>query len=111
MSLPAADRRRLTLLDATCIMVGIVVGAGIFSTPSAVAAKNGNPWEFMSLWIAGGIASLLGAACFAELTTRYPEDGGIYAFLDRAYGPRISFLFAWTDFWIVRPSNVGAVAL
>jgi len=107
---PGNARRRLTLFDATCIMVGIVVGSGIFGTPASVAKVSPSTLVFFSIWIAGGIASLLGALCFAELSTRYPEDGGSYAFLHRAFGPWASFLFAWTDFWIVRPGNVGAVA-
>lgn len=103
-------RRKLGLLDATCIMVGIVVGAGIFQTPSRVAALSPNTAVFFGTWLAGGLASFLGALCFAELAGRYPEDGGTFAFLQRAYGPSVSILFAWTDFWIVRPSNLGAVA-
>jgi amino acid transporter len=108
---PNADaRRQLTLLDATCIMVGVVVGSGIFGTPKAVAEVSPNLWAFFGIWIAGGIASLLGAMCYAELSTRYPEDGGNYAYLNRAFGSWAGFLYAWTDFWIVRPANAGAVA-
>lgn len=107
---PSPSRRRLTLFDATCIMVGIVVGSGIFGIPSEVAKLSANSLVLLSVWICGGIASLLGALCYAELSTRYPEDGGGYAFLNRAYGPWAGFLFAWSDFWIVRPANIGAVA-
>jgi amino acid transporter len=115
MSSPAQSplhdaRRQLSLLDATCIMVGIVIGAGIFRTPSGVAALSPSATVLLGIWLMGGVASLLGALCYAELATRYPEDGGTFAFLHRAYGPWASLLFAWTDFWIVRPSNLGAVA-
>ena len=65
----------------------------------------------IGVWLAGGVASLLGALCFAELSTRYPEHGGTFAFLNRAYGSWAGLLFAWTDFWIVRPANAGAVAI
>lgn len=106
-----ANRRQLTLLDATCLMLGIVVGSAIFTTPVEVAAVSSNAFVLLSVWLGGGIASLLGALCFAELSTRYPEDGGSYAFLNRAYGSWAGLLFAWTDFWIVRPANAGAVAI
>jgi basic amino acid/polyamine antiporter, APA family len=105
------DRRQITLFDATCIMMGIVIGAGIFSTPPKVAALSSSAAMLLALWIAGGVASLLGALCFAELAARYPEHGGTYAFVHRAFGPQASFLFAWTDFWIVRPGNLGVVSL
>jgi amino acid transporter len=105
------DRRQLTLLDAICIMLGIVVGSGIFRTPADVAGHCASAWMVIAVWLAGGVASLLGALCFAELSTRYPEHGGTYAFLNRAYGPWAGLLFAWTDFWIVRPANGGAVAI
>jgi basic amino acid/polyamine antiporter, APA family len=111
MSSPEPDRRQLTLLDATCIMLGIVVGSGIFRTPADVASHCPNALILIGVWLAGGIASLLGALCFAELSTRYPEHGGTYAFLNRAYGSWAGLLFAWTDFWIVRPANAGAVAI
>jgi amino acid transporter len=111
MSLPEPDRRQLTLLDATCIMLGIVVGSGIFRTPADVAAHCPNSVVLIGVWLAGGIVSLMGALCFAELSTRYPEHGGTYAFLNRAYGSWAGLLFAWTDFWIVRPANAGAVAI
>lgn len=104
-------RRHLSLLDATCIMVGIVVGSGIFRTPSDVADRSGSTQVFLLMWLAGGAASLLGALCFAEWCTQFPEDGGSYAFLRRAFGTRTAFMFAWTDFWIVRPSNLGLVAI
>jgi len=111
MKSPAEHQRQLTMLDATCIMVGIVVGSGIFTSPSEVAKECPQAWMLLALWLCGGLASLLGALCFAELSTRYPEHGGTYAFLNRAYGPSAGLLFAWTDFWIVRPANAGAVAL
>lgn len=111
MRSPEPDRRQLTLLDATCIMLGIVVGSGIFKTPAEVASNCPDAVTLMGVWLLGGIVSLLGALCFAELATRYPEHGGTYAFLNHAYGSWAGLLFAWTDFWIVRPANAGAVAI
>src|SRR5687768_12811253 len=64
----------------------------------------------MSAWVLGGIIALAGAMCYAELATTYPRDGGDYVFLSRAYGKPLGFLFAWTEYLIIRPGNVGAMA-
>lgn len=104
-------RRQLTLFDTTCIVVGIVIGASIFRSPQLIAVMTGDIGIYFLAWALGGAISLLGSLCFAELATRYPEHGGAYAYLQRAFGHRASFFFAWTDFWLVRPGNVGAMAL
>src|SRR3954462_6278414 len=95
---PAAPRRQLTLLDTTCIIVGIIIGAGFFETPPQIAAAAGGPLLLMALWVAGGALALVGALCYAELAGTYPRDGGEYVFLTRAYGPRTGFLYAWAWF-------------
>lgn len=64
----------------------------------------------ISLWLAGGVISLIGALCYTELATRYPHEGGDYVFLTRAYGKKMGFLFAWAGFWIIKPANIGAIA-
>ncbi|HEY5131548.1 MAG TPA: amino acid permease, partial [Bradyrhizobium sp.] len=85
----------LELRDAIALIVGIVVGAGIFKAPSVVAANAGGAWTMLAAWLLGGIVSLIGALCYAELATAYPHAGGDYHFLTRAYGRKLSFLFAW----------------
>jgi APA family basic amino acid/polyamine antiporter len=107
---PAGPQQRLSLIDAVGIIVGVVVGAGIFETAGTVAQAAGGPAATLLLWLAGGAASLVGALCYAELATAYPRNGGEYVFLTRAYGGRVGFLFAWTEFWIVRPGSIGAMA-
>ena len=107
---PATPRRRLTLLDASSIAVGIIIGSGFFvAVPDVARGAGGAGWT-LTAWALGGIVSLLGALCYAELATAYPRDGGDYVFLTRAFGPRTGFLFAWAGFWILRPGNVGAMA-
>src|SRR5688572_14181292 len=85
----------LSVFDATMITVGIVIGAGIFQTPSLVAGIAGSPTLMLSAWVMGGVLSLVGALTYAELATTYPSAGGDYTFLTRAYGKNVSFLFAW----------------
>lgn len=105
-----APRRALTLFDSVCIIVGIILGAGFYQSSPEIAAKAGSVGMLLALWIGGGMLSLIGALCYAELCTAYPREGGEYDFLSRAYHPGVGFLFAWTGFWIVRPGNIGAMA-
>ena len=103
-------QRRLRLLDCVGLTVGIIIGAGIYEFSPAVARLVGSPAAVPAVWFLGGFLVLTGAVCYAELVTSYPEAGGDYAFLTRGYGRRTGFLFAWCDFWIIRPGNVGAMA-
>ena len=103
-------KKQLTLIDALSIIVGIVIGAGIYETTPLIARSLAQPVWFIGFWILGGIISLIGALCYAELTTTYPEEGGDYVFLTRAYGRKMGFLFAWAGFWLVKPANIGAIA-
>src|SRR5437763_6777979 len=64
----------------------------------------------VGVWVLGGVMALLGALCYAELATAYPQSGGTYVFLSEAFGRSLGFAFAWSEFWIVRPGNIGAVA-
>ena len=108
----AADEPRpvLSLFDAAALIVGIVVGAGIFRTPSLVAANAGSEWAFLAAWLLGGIVSLIGALCYAELTTTFPSAGGDYHFLTRAFGKKLAFLFAWARVSVIQTGSVARLA-
>jgi len=94
--------------DAVAIIVGIVIGAGIFKTPSMVAGVTGDVgWLFVA-WVLGAVVSLAGALCYAELATAYPHTGGDYHFLTRAFGRHTSFLYAWARSTVI---NSGSIAL
>lgn len=103
-------KQQLKLYDALSIIVGIVIGAGIYETTPLIAKSIAQPVWLIGIWITGGIISLIGALCYAELATTYPEEGGDYVFLTRAYGRKTGFLFAWAGFWLVKPANIGAIA-
>src|SRR3989441_11365807 len=81
-------RRSLGLVDGLAMVVGIMVGSGIFRTPGLVAAYLGRPSLTFVAWILGGVVALLGALCFAELSTRHPAAGGKYVYVRDAFGPR-----------------------
>ncbi len=100
----------LRLKDAVGMIVGIVVGAGIFRTPSLVAANVTSETNVLLLWLAGGAISLVGALCYAELTSTYPHTGGDYHYLTRAYGRPISFLFAWSRITVIQTGSLALLA-
>jgi amino acid transporter len=103
-----APKQILTTRDAIAIVVGLVIGAGIFRFPSLVAGASASETVFYLLWIAGGVISLIGALCYAELATAYPNAGGDYYFLQRAFGRAFSFLFGWARLAVI---TTGAIAL
>ena len=98
----------LRLRDAIALIVGTIVGVGIFRTPSLVAEHAGSMSVALLAWLAGGLVSLLGALCYAELAATYPSTGGDYHYLTRAFGHRLGFLFAWARLSVVQ---TGAIAL
>ena len=108
-SLPGSRvRPTIGLREAVAVIVGVVIGAGIFKSPSIVAGLSGGASQMFALWIAGGVISLVGALCYAELTTAYPHPGGDYHYLQRAYGRSVSFLFGWARFSVI---TTGSIAL
>jgi APA family basic amino acid/polyamine antiporter len=104
----AQPSRSLSLLDTTSITVGIIIGSAIYMIAPLVVAGAGR-WSLV-LWIVGGIVALIGAMCYAEMATALPQVGGTYVYLSEGLGRNVGFAFAWTEFWIVRPGNIGAVA-
>ena len=91
--------------------MGTIIGAGIFQTAPIIARHAGNFTALISLWLLGGLVTVIGALCFAELTTRFRDlPGGDYGFLKLAFGRPLAFMFAWATFWIIRPGNIGAMA-
>jgi amino acid transporter len=107
---PAGPRRELSLFDSTCLIVGIIVGAGIYEMAPAVARGFGGASGVLAIWMVGGLLSLCGALGYAELATAYPRAGGDYVYLARAYGPWAGFLFGWAQLAIVRPGDIAVMA-
>jgi len=100
--------RLLHPFSAVALIVGIVIGAGIFKTPSLVASLSGDAGWALVLWVTGALISSVGALCYAELCTAYPNAGGDYHFLHRAFGRNISFIYGWSRAMII---NTGSIAL
>ncbi len=105
-----APRPTLSVADAVALTVGIVIGAGIFRTPALVAANAGSEALVLLAWALGGGVSIIGALCYAELATTYPNAGGDYHYLSRAYGPRVGFLFAWARMGVIQTGSIALLA-
>ena len=106
----AGPKRAISLKDVIALIVGVVIGTGIFKTPSMIAANTGREDLFFLAWLAGGIISLAGALCYAELATAYPHPGGDYHYLRRAFGKRIGFLFVWSRMTVIQPGSIAMLA-
>jgi APA family basic amino acid/polyamine antiporter len=106
----ATPKPSLTLLDAVALIVGIVIGAGIFETPALVASQAGSDIAVLLFWLMGGVVSLVGALCYAELATVYPDVGGAYYYLKRAFGQRVAFLFAWARMTVIQTGSIALLA-
>ena len=103
--------RRLTVWSTGAVLVGSTIGSGIFRVPSVAAAEAGTVGAVVLLWVAGASLTLFGALTVAELAALFPRAGGIYVYLDEAYGPLPAFLFGWTRLLVVQPALLGGIAL
>jgi APA family basic amino acid/polyamine antiporter len=103
--------RRLGVFDATMIVMGGIVGAGIFMNPSVVARQVGTPALILAAWAVGGAIALAGAFVYAELAQRRPEVGGQYAYLRDAFHPMAAFLYGWTLLLVTQTGGMAAVAM
>jgi basic amino acid/polyamine antiporter, APA family len=102
--------RALGPLMATAVVVGTVIGSGVFKKPQAIAASVPNFSVVAVVWILGGVLAVLGALSLAEVAVLYPRAGGNYVFLREGYGRLASFLFGWVEFWIIRSASLAALA-
>lgn len=116
MAAPRDRFSQLTLLRAlgpaasAAIVLGTMIGTGIFLKPSEVAREGGSIAIIAAAWVLGGVLSMFGALCYAELGATFPEAGGEYAYLRRAFGPSWGFLFGWMHSIVARPASAAAIA-
>ena len=105
------NSRRLTVFDAVSLIVGCIIGSGIFVLPPLVAGNVPNAGILILAWLFGGFIAACGALCFAELATTFPKSGGDYVYLTKAYDRLMGFLFVWFELLIVRTGNIAMMAL
>jgi basic amino acid/polyamine antiporter, APA family len=106
----AAPRPMLSVTDGIAIVIGIVIGSAIFETPSLVAGSTGSPSRILFVWVLGAVISSIGALCYAELSATYPDAGGDYHFLRRAWGPNVSFLYGWARMTVIQTGSIALIA-
>ena len=103
--------RPLGLETATTLVVGEVIGVGIFLAPAGMAKSLGSPSWIVAVWLTMGISAIGGALCFGGLAARYPEAGGLYVYLREAYGPRTTFLYARLSMLVTDPGLTAMLAV
>ncbi|MDA9764175.1 amino acid permease [bacterium] len=104
-------RRALGPRIAIAVVVGNVIGSGIFLKPGNIAAESGNFELIISVWVFGGVLCILGALCLAELAAMLPKAGGIYVYIREAYGRKVAFLAGWNEFLFAKPASIGALSI
>src|SRR5438477_12345700 len=103
--------RALGPVDATMIVMGSMIGSGIFITSAESSRLSGAPGWLLLAWAVGGVMTIAGALCCSELATMMPRAGGVYVFLREAYGSSIGFLYGWTLFLVIQTGTIAAVAI
>ncbi|HYM11930.1 MAG TPA: amino acid permease [Bryobacterales bacterium] len=101
--------RKLNLLDTALLLVGAVIGSGIFVVPSLIARRIAEPGLVIAIWVFSGLLVLCGALTFAELGAMLPRSGGLYVYIREAYGPFWGFLYGWTNFLVVISAPIAAL--
>src|SRR6476620_8704650 len=103
--------RALGPVDATMIVIGSMIGSGIFITSAESSRLSGAPGWLLLAWAIAGLLTITGALCCAELATMMPRAGGVYVFLRESYGPSLGFLYGWTLFLVIQTGTIAAVAI
>lgn len=108
---PTGLRKDLTTFSLTALIMGAMIGSGIFFLPAAMLSQAGGPWPVMAAWVLGAAVALTGGLTFAELGAAFPKAGGQYAFLRDSLGKGWGFLFAWSSFSVLQSGTIAAVAV
>lgn len=106
----APAQNKIRIIDGVAIISGMVIGPGIFKTPSLVAANSADELSVLALWALGGFISLIGALCYAELTSTYPNAGGEYHYLTKSFGRPMAFMFAWARMTVIQTGSIAMLS-
>src|SRR5439155_26712017 len=104
-------KRELGLLDATAVVVGSMIGSGIFIVSAETARHVGSPGWLLMCWLLAGLLTIVGALCYSELSSMYPHAGGQYVFLRQGWGRLAAFLYGWTLFGVIQCGTIAAVGV
>jgi len=103
--------RGLNLWDTTLVVLGLVLGGGIFLTPAAIAQALPAKWAILTVWIVGGLLSVVGGLVYAEMGAMIPRAGGMYLYFKEAFGELPAFLYVWVAYWVIQAGSNAAVAV
>ena len=109
-AMPADLKRTVGFWGGIAVMIGVIIGSGIFKQPPIIAGQFASPWLILGLWIAGGLLCLAGAFTYAELAAMHPDSGGVYVFIREGYGSCAAFVFGWAYLVLVKPFAAGGIA-
>lgn len=104
-------RKTLRVFDGVAILIGITIGAGIYSTPQIIAGYHSSFYTIISFWVLAGVFVYIGGLIYAELGTRLPNTGGEYVYLSRCFGPYVGFIFGWAQLFIIRTSPAAGLSI
>ena len=104
-------RPSLSLLDATMIVAGSMIGSGVFIVSAEITRSLGSAGWLTLMWVLGGIVTIIAAISYGELSGMFPKAGGQYVYLREAYNPFVAFLFGWTQFSVIQTGTIAAVAV
>ena len=104
-------KKEVSLINAITLIVGAVIGSGIFVSPTGILEKSGSVGSSLLVWLGCGAIALLGCLCYAELGTCVEKSGAEYAYIWEGFGPIPAFLFSWTSILIIRPSAGAIIAM
>src|SRR5512137_1149330 len=104
-------KRELRLLDSTMVVIGSMIGSGIFIVSADIARTVGGPGWLLMSWVVAGVLTVIGALSYGELAGMMPRAGGQYVYLREAYNPLVAFLYGWTLFTVIQTGTIAAVAM
>src|SRR4051812_41306716 len=108
---PVNERKKLTLLDSTTIIMGSMIGSGIFIVSAEISREVQTPGMLLLAWVVTGIITIFGALSYGELAAAMPKAGGQYVYIREAFGKLPGFLYGWTLFSVIQTGTIAAVAV
>src|SRR5262245_52033855 len=111
VALDTEFERRLGLYDSTMVVIGSMIGSGIFIVPASMSRDTGSPGWMLFAWLVTGVLTIIGALSYGELASMMPRAGGQYVYLREAFSPLAGFLYGWTLFMVIQTGTVAAVAV
>src|SRR6516165_7439096 len=109
--MPTDLRRSMSLPHATAMVIGIILGASIFIQPSEITRLVPSARGVMLVWLAAGALTLCGTLVCAELSSAFPDTGGVYVFMEKIFSPALGFLWGWAMFWVMHTGIIAAIAV